>query len=36
MKDEEILDGFYDYEIQKVENREIYQIEKVLDSYSPV
>ena len=30
-KDEEILGGFYDYELQKVKNAsEIYQIEKIL------
>jgi hypothetical protein len=32
-KDEEILSGFYDYELQKVKNNsKIYQIEKKLKS----
>jgi hypothetical protein len=32
-KDEEILRGFYDYELHKVKNNsEIYQIEKILKS----
>ena len=29
-KDEEILGGFYDYELQKVKNTGIYQIENIL------
>ena len=29
-KDDEILGGFYDYELQKVKDSGIYQIEKVL------
>ena len=30
MKDNEILSGFYDYELQKVKNNVMYQIQKIL------
>ena len=33
MKDDEILDGFYDFELQKGINSGMYQIEKILKSH---
>jgi hypothetical protein len=35
MQDEEILGGFYDYELLRVGNSEMYQTEKVLKTRTP-
>jgi hypothetical protein len=34
MKDEEILGSFCEYELQKIKNKRVYQIEKILKSRS--